>query len=80
MKLLYHLSAAQLETLALRDGEELRYCVPVDLEFDNRAKLARDAYAGQVWLGVTGERFLVLEGEQVTEFGFKGKNCEAQIW
>ncbi len=82
MKLLYHLSAAQLETLALRDGEELRYCVPVDLEFDNRAKLARDAYAGQVWLGVTGERFLVLEGEQVTEFLLKDCErikCEHQV-
>lgn len=64
MKLLYKLSDSQMETLALAQGEELRYCVPVDLQFDQQAKLAREAYGLQTWLAVTTLRFVVLEGEK----------------
>lgn len=66
MKLLYSLTGPQREALKLRPGEEPVYCVPVDLEFDNRKMQPREAYAGKVFLVVTGERFLVLEGDRVS--------------
>ena len=53
-----------MRALSLGEGEELYYCVPVDLNFDSREKLAREVYAEKTYLAVTGERFLVLEGEK----------------
>ncbi|MDE7249778.1 MAG: hypothetical protein K2N82_07805, partial [Lachnospiraceae bacterium] len=63
MKLLYTLSETQSKALDLGDEEEICYCVPVDLQFDNHTKLAGGAYAEMVWLIVTTSRFLVLEQE-----------------
>ena len=37
MKLLYTLKEPQQRALSLHDGENIRYCVPVDLDFDNGA-------------------------------------------
>lgn len=75
MKLLYSLSEPQQKALALCDGEEIRYCVPVDLQYDNRGKLAGEAYAEMVYLVVTTTRFLVLEQEKVTA-SFLLADCE----
>lgn len=75
MKLLYDLSKPQLEALSLADGESLWYCVPVDLEFDNASRLAKEEYTSQVFLAVTEERFLVLSGTRVTASFFL-KDCE----
>lgn len=75
MKLLYTLNRQQLDALALEPGEELRYCVPVDLEFDSRKKQAEEAYAKEVWLAVTEKRFLVLKGEE-TVCDFRLEDCE----
>ncbi len=66
MKLLYTLTPAQLDAIALSPGEKLWYCVPVDLVFDNTDKLARESYTSQVWLAVTQKRFLVLNETLVT--------------
>ena len=60
MKLLYTLNEMQSKALDLGDGEEIWYCVPVDLQFDNHTKMAGGAYAEMVWLVVTASRFLVL--------------------
>lgn len=72
-----------MEALALEDKEELRYCVPVDLQFDNRTKQARQAYANKVWLVVTSARFVVLEGDgQAASFPLKDCvriKCEHQV-
>ena len=65
MKLLYTLNKTQTDALALETGERLRYCVPVDLEFDSRKMQAREAYASDVWLAVTEKRFVVLDAEKV---------------
>lgn len=75
MKLLYELSRPQMEALKLAPGESLWYCVPVDLRFDNKRKLAREEYASQTWLAVTQERFLVLDENSVTA-SFPLKDCE----
>lgn len=75
MKLLYTLNEPQSKALNLGDGEEIRYCVPVDLQFDNHTKLAGEAYAETVWLVVTTSRFLVLEEEKVSA-SFLLADCE----
>ena len=64
MKLLYTLNGQQMDALGLAPGEEPMYCVPVDLEFDSRKMQAVDAYAQKIWIVVTQERFLVLDGVQ----------------
>ena len=66
MKLLYTLTGPQREALGLEAGEEVLYCVPVDLEFDSRRMQAREAYAGTIFLVVTGTRFLVLQGDELS--------------
>lgn len=75
MKLLYELAEPQKRALALKEGESIWYCVPVDLGFDPQKKLAQEAYTSQVWLIVTQERFLVLDGER-TVSSFFLKDCE----
>ncbi len=65
MKLLYTLNKTQTNALGLETGETLRYCVPVDLEFDSGKMQAREAYASDIWLGVTQKRFVVLDAEKV---------------
>ena len=64
-----------MRALSLGEGEELYYCVPVDLNFDSREKLAREVYAEKTYLAVTGERFLVLEGEKLAA-SFRLEECE----
>lgn len=66
MKLLYKLQEPQQRALALREGETVWYCVPVDLEFDNGKKSAETSYAEATWIVVTEERLLVLDGEVKT--------------
>lgn len=66
MKLLYSLEQAQEKALGLREDESIWYCVPADLEFDNKKKRAEENYADSVWLAVTETRFFVLNGDAVT--------------
>ena len=75
MKLLYTLTQAQTDALGLAPGEEPQYCVPVDLGFDSRKMRAVTAYTDQVWLVVTQERFLVLEGDSLAG-DFSLDDCE----
>lgn len=75
MKLLYTLNEMQSKALDLGGGEEICYCVPVDLQFDNHTKTAGGAYAEMVWLVVTTSRFLVLEQEKVSA-SFLLADCE----
>ena len=75
MKLQYELEQSQLDALALSADETIRYCVPVDLGIDNNHKLAQEAYAFADWLVVTEERFLVLNGTEITA-SFYLKDCE----
>ena len=75
MRLLYSLNQNQRTALGLEAGEEIMYCVPVDLPVDNRKMQAWKAYAGDIWLAVTQERLLVLEGEKLSA-AFWLDDCE----
>ena len=75
MKLLYTLTPAQITALNLETGEKLWYCVPVDLWYDNKSKQVKESFTDQVWLVVTGKRFLVLDDMQVTA-SFLLADCE----
>lgn len=75
MKLLYTLTPAQITALNLETGEKLWYCVPVDLWYDNKSKQTKESFTDQVWLVVTGKRFLVLDDMQVTA-SFLLADCE----
>lgn len=74
MKLLYELQESQRKVLKLLEGESIWYCVPVDLGFDNKSKLACEEYTLQNWLVVTGERLVVLHGNN-TRTSFLLKDC-----
>lgn len=75
MKLFYTLNRSQTDALELARGEEIQYCVPVDLDFDCRKMQVRESYAETLWLVVTKERFLVLEDERTTA-SFLLDDCE----
>ena len=75
MKLLYKLNEAQTSALSLKEGETLRYCVPIDLLYDNSTKQVRESYTENVWLAVTTTRFLVLNEAHITA-AFLLEDCE----
>lgn len=75
MKLLYTLEEPQQKALALEDGEDVWYCVPVDLRFDNGKKSAGNAYTDATWLVVTQRRLLVLEGDRKAA-EYRLEDCE----
>ncbi len=75
MKLLYTLNKGQMDALGLAPGEDPMYCIPVDLGFDSRKMQAKQAYTEKTWIVVTGERLLVLEGENVAA-SFLLDDCE----
>lgn len=84
MKLSYTLNESCQRALALRDGEEVWYCVPTDLGFDNGKKSARTAYAEGSWIVVTNLRLIVLEGEaKAAEYELEDcekVKCEHQVY
>ena len=75
MKLLYTLNQPQSDALALRSGESLLYCVPVDLQYDHAARLAGQNYVADAFLAVTQSRLAVLAGNRV-EAEFALCDCE----
>ena len=83
MNLNYKLPDACLEVLSLAEGEDLWYCVPIDLVFDNGPKLAREAYTYETWLAVTPLRLFILHNGAITaEFALKDCRkikCEHQV-
>lgn len=72
---MYTLTQPQIDALALEPGEKLWYCVPVDLWFDSRTRLAEESYTDRIWLAVTQKRFVVLEGAK-TAASFLLADCE----
>ena len=67
MKLYYELKEEQ-KRLVLRDSsEELWYCVPLDLLYDRKNKVAAEKFAGkEQYIAVTTKRMLVLNGNEIT--------------
>lgn len=66
MKLLYELKREQLELLAPEQEKAIWYCVPLDLQYDNRLWQAKESFpeAGE-YLVVTETRILVLSGTEL---------------
>ena len=83
MNLHYALDKPLLEALALDHGEELWYCIPVDLDFDNKSKKACTAYTSGTWLAVTPLRLVILSDTKVSATFYlkdcKKIKCEHQV-
>ncbi len=83
MNLNYKLTKPLSDALSLADGEDVWYCVPIDLDFDNARKKACEAFTSQTWLAVTPMRLIVLHnGEISAEFALKNCRkikCEHQV-
>ena len=75
MKLNYALDKSRLDALHLEEGEDVWYCVPVDLYYDNAAKKAGETYTENMWLIVTPLRLLVLHDTTLCA-GFYWKDCK----
>jgi len=75
MNLNYALPEPLKDTLSLTEGEDIWYCVPLDLSFDNILKRARNNYTLECWLVVTSLRLLVLQHGMATA-DIPLKNCQ----
>lgn len=75
MKLQYTLKESQQQALSLQDGETVWYCVPVDLDFDNRRHSAESGYTNQTWIVVTEDRLITLREDEIT-FQYLLADCE----
>ena len=83
MNLNYPLPDPLTEMLSLAQGEDLWYCVPLDLIFDNGTKLTEESYTHNTWLAVTPLRlFLLHNGVISVELALKDCEkikCEHQV-
>ena len=67
MKLYYELKEEQKRLVQSEPSEELWYCVPLDLLYDRKNKVAEEKYAGkEQFIAVTTKRLLVLNGSEIT--------------
>lgn len=76
MKLLYELKEEQKRLVQIEPSEELWYCVPLDLLYDQKNKVAAEKFAGkEQYIAVTTKRILVLNGTELT-YERKLADCE----
>ena len=67
MKLFYELKEEQKRLVQSDPSEELWYCVPLDLLYDRKNKVAEEKFAGkEQYIAVTTKRILVLNGSEIT--------------
>ena len=67
MKLYYELKEEQKRLVQSDPSEELWYCVPLDLLYDRKNKVAEERFAGkEQYIAVTTKRILVLNGNEIT--------------
>lgn len=67
MKLLYELKEEQKRLVQSEPSEELWYCVPLDLLYDRKNKVAEEKFAGkEQFIAVTTKRILVLNGNEIS--------------
>ncbi len=74
MNLNYTLPEEALKALNPAVREDLWYCVPLDLSYDNTAKKACESFSEQAWLVVTPLRLVVLSGALVA-VNYMLKDC-----
>lgn len=68
MRLLYELPSQGLKALGLEEGEEVLYCVPLDLTYRKereRQEKSSEKYENNGYLVTTTGRLMVLNGEEV---------------
>lgn len=66
MKLLYELKEEQKRLVQSEPSEELWYCVPLDLLYDRKNKVAKEQFAEkEQYIAVTTKRILVLNGSEI---------------
>ncbi len=73
MKLKYKLPKQQQDMLGLRDNEEIKYCAPYDLAYENNK--AEKGYIDDGYIVVTDRRLFVTKGESIVR-EFKLSDCE----
>ncbi|MBQ8633711.1 MAG: ABC transporter ATP-binding protein, partial [Lachnospiraceae bacterium] len=67
MKLYYELKEEQKQLVQSDPSEELWYCVPLDLLYDRKNKVAEEKFAGkEQYIAVTTKRILVLNGSEIS--------------
>ncbi|MBO5177477.1 MAG: ABC transporter ATP-binding protein [Lachnospiraceae bacterium] len=67
MKLYYELKEEQKRLVQSDPSEELWYCVPLDLLYDRKNKVAEEKFAGkEQFIAVTTKRILVLNGNEIS--------------
>lgn len=75
MKLLYDLRQEQLDVLKPETGEDIWYCVPLDLTYDYKEQKSGEHFAKkEQYLVVTETRILVFDGVQIL-YEEQLKNC-----
>lgn len=84
MKLLYELKEEQKKLVQGSPSEELWYCVPIDLLYDQKNKVTREKFAGrEQYFAVTTKRMLVLDGTDITYerklFECEEVKCETMV-
>ena len=83
MKLYFNPDAEQLKALALEEGEKLYYCVPTDLDYNNKDKQAGTAYSKKSYIAVSNKRFFVLSGNETVYVkkltDIEKIKCESQV-
>ena len=84
MKLQYKLDPESNLALGLTEGEEVWYCVPLDLKLHPNKMTAVSEFADKQWFVVTTKRLVVLEnGRLLSAFDLKDcekVKCEHQIY
>ncbi|MBR6638645.1 MAG: methyltransferase domain-containing protein, partial [Lachnospiraceae bacterium] len=73
MKLNYKLPKKLQEALRLSEGEEIRYCSPYDLAYENN--IAKKEYIKDGYVVVTNLRLVVLKGEEIVS-EYRLSECE----
>lgn len=67
MKLYYELKEEQKRLVQSDPSEELWYCVPLDLLYNRKDKVAEEKFAGkEQFIAVTTKRLLVLNGNEIS--------------
>lgn len=84
MKLQFNLSEAQAAALSLSEGESIWYCVPYDLTYNTKMKVAEERYTdGKQFFVVTEKRMILLDDEKIAaEYALNDCGdikCESQI-
>lgn len=76
MNLLFNLRESQQKSLMLKKDENIWYCVPYDLSYDTKSKLAPESYTdNEQYLVVTDKRLIILSGDSIIN-EYLLKDCE----